>query len=281
MNGIIIVNKEKHYTSRDVVNIISKILKTKKVGHTGTLDPIAEGVLVICVGKATKLCDYLTSSYKEYIAEFDLGYLTDTLDNTGIKLKTSNKVVLEEEIYHVVKSFCGEYEQVVPKYSAVKVNGKKLYEYARSNEDIVLPSRKVDIKIIDIVHVRNNTVKIKCTVSKGTYIRSLIRDIGDKLGTYATMTSLVRTKQGEFDISNSNTLEEIKSGHYKLISLEELFSKYYKIDLDDVLYKKISNGMEYNIRVDDDYITFYYNNLLVAIYKKEKTNIFKPFIMIN
>lgn len=281
MNGIIIVNKEKHYTSRDVVNIISKILKTKKVGHTGTLDPIAEGVLVICVGKATKLCDYLTSSYKEYIAEFDLGYLTDTLDNTGIKLKTSNKVVLEEEIYDVVKSFCGEYEQVVPKYSAVKVNGKKLYEYARNNENIDLPSRKVDIKSIDIVHVRNNTVKIKCTVSKGTYIRSLIRDIGDKLGTYATMTSLVRTKQGEFDISNSNTLEEIKSGHYKLISLEELFSKYYKIDLDDVLYKKISNGMEYNIRVDDDYITFYYNNLLVAIYKKEKTDIFKPFIMIN
>ena len=281
MNGIIIVNKEKHYTSRDVVNIISKILKTKKVGHTGTLDPIAEGVLVICVGKATKLCDYLTSSYKEYVAEFDLGYLTDTLDNTGIKLKTSNKVVLEEEIDDVVKSFCGEYEQVVPKYSAVKVNGKKLYEYARSNEDIVLPSRKVDIKSIDIVHVKNNTVKIKCTVSKGTYIRSLIRDIGDKLGTYATMTSLVRTKQGEFDISNSNTLEEIKSGHYKLISLEELFSKYYKIDLNDVLYKKISNGMEYNIRVDDDYITFYYNNLLVAIYKKEKTNIFKPFIMIN
>lgn len=281
MNGIIIVNKEKDYTSRDVVNIISRILKTKKVGHTGTLDPIAEGVLVVCVGKATKLCDYLTSSYKEYIAEFDLGYLTDTLDNTGTKLKTSNKVVLKEEIYDTIKCFCGEYEQVVPKYSAVKVNGKKLYEYARNNEDIDLPSRLVDIKNIDIICIKNNTVKIKCTVSKGTYIRSLIRDIGDKLGTYATMTSLVRTKQGEFDISTSYTLDEIESGHYKLISLEELFSKYYKIDLDDVLYKKISNGMEYNIKVDDDYIIFYYNNLLVAIYKKEKTDIFKPFIMIN
>ena len=123
MNGILVVNKEKDYTSRDVVNIVSKILNTKKVGHTGTLDPIACGVLVLTIGKCTKLCDYLTSSYKEYIAEFELGYETDTLDNTGSVLKTSDKKVSEEDIINTINSFLGEYNQEVPKYSAVKING--------------------------------------------------------------------------------------------------------------------------------------------------------------
>ena len=125
MNGILVVNKEKDYTSRDVVNIVSKILGTKKVGHTGTLDPIAEGVLVLTIGKCTKLCDYLTSDDKEYIAEFVLGYETDTLDNTGNIIKTSNKQVTQEEIKETILSFIGEYNQVVPIYSAVKINGKK------------------------------------------------------------------------------------------------------------------------------------------------------------
>lgn len=279
MNGIIIVNKEKNYTSRDVVNIISKILGTKKVGHTGTLDPIAEGVLVICVGKCTKLCDYFTSNDKEYIAEFKLGYETDTLDYTGKIIKSSNLKVNKEQINEVIKNFIGKYNQVVPIYSAVKINGKKLYEYARNNIDVSLPSRVVDIKNIEVLNI-DETIKIQCKVSKGTYIRSLIRDIGNKLGTYATMTSLIRTRQGEFSLENSYSLEDIKNNNYNMITVEEIFEKYLKVFLDDKQYKKISNGVILDNTYLSEYVLFYYNNQLISIYKEYKKDKLKPFIMI-
>lgn len=279
MNGIIIVNKEKNYTSRDVVNIISKILGTKKVGHTGTLDPIAEGVLVICVGKCTKLCDYFTNNDKEYIAEFKLGYETDTLDYTGKIIKSSNLKVNEEQINEVIKNFIGKYNQVVPIYSAVKINGKKLYEYARNNMDVSLPSRVVDIKNIEVLNI-DETIKIQCKVSKGTYIRSLIRDIGDKLGTYATMTSLIRTRQGEFSLENSYSLEDIKNNNYNMITVEKIFEKYPKVFLDDKQYKKISNGVMLDNSYLSEYVLFYYNNQLISIYKEYKKDKLKPFIMI-
>lgn len=278
MNGILVVNKEKGYTSRDVVNIVSKVLNTKKVGHTGTLDPIAEGVLVLTIGKCTKLCDYLTSNYKEYIAEFELGYETDTLDNTGKVLKTIEKQVSEEDIVNVVNSFVGIYNQEVPKYSAVKINGKKLYEYARNEEEISLPSRLVDIKNIEVIDV-GKVIKIKCMVSKGTYIRSLIRDIGVKLGTYATMTSLLRTKQGMFDIENSYKLDDIKNGTYKLITVEEIFKEYPKVYLDENSHKKVSNGCVLDNKYDSAYILFYYRDSLVSIYKSVENKKIKPFIM--
>ena len=279
MNGILVVNKEKDYTSRDVVNIVSKILNTKKVGHTGTLDPIACGVLVLTIGKCTKLCDYLTSSYKEYIAEFELGYETDTLDNTGSVLKTSDKKVSEEDIINTINSFLGEYNQEVPKYSAVKINGKKLYEYARNEEEVSLPSRLVDIKNIEVLKV-GKVIKIKCMVSKGTYIRSLIRDIGLKLGTHATMTSLERTKQGIFSINESYKLEDIKDGKFKLINIEEVFKGYPKINLDEISYKKVSNGCMLDNNYDSDYVLFYYKDNLISIYKSVENKNIKPFIMI-
>lgn len=279
MNGIIIVNKEKEYTSRDVVNVISKLLGTKKVGHTGTLDPIATGVLVVCIGKCTKLCDYFTSNDKEYIAEFKLGYETDTLDYTGNIIKKSTKKVEKQKIIDVINSFQGEYHQQVPIYSAVKINGKKLYEYARNNIKVDLPTRLVNIKNIEILEI-NNIIKIKCLVSKGTYIRSLIRDIGEKLGTYATMTELTRTKQGEFKIEDSFTIDEIKNNKYKLHSLDEIFNKYPKIELNEDEYKKIKNGIIINNEYNSDYILFYYKNKLISIYKEYEKSKLKPFIMI-
>lgn len=279
MNGIIVVNKEKGYTSRDVVNIISKIVGTKKVGHTGTLDPIAEGVLVVCVGKATKLCDYLTSDDKGYVATFDLGYETDTLDNTGEVINTSQKKVSNEDIKSVINSFKGSYSQEVPKYSAVKINGKKLYEYARSNIEVSLPKRIVNIKNIEILNI-GKSITIKCLVSKGTYIRSLIRDIGYELGTYATMTSLVRTRQGLFKIEDSNTLEDIKNDKYNIISIEEVFSTYKKVYLSEIEYKKISNGVILDNIYNSEYVLFYYKDKLVSIYKKYEKSKLKPFIMI-
>ena len=278
MNGIIVVNKESGFTSRDVVNIISKEFNTKKVGHTGTLDPIAEGVLVICIGKCTKLCDVLTSEYKEYIAEFKLGYETDTLDYTGNVTNNSEVIVSESDIRNTINSFVGEYNQEVPIYSAVKVNGKKLYEYARNNIEVNLPSRLVFIKEIEIESI-GDKITIKCLVSKGTYIRSLIRDIGRKLGTYATMTKLVRTKQGNFDINNSYTLDEIKNKKYKLISIEELFQNEKKVDVDKSLYKKISNGVVLDNIYNSEYVLFYYDNELISIYKDEKSKL-KLFIKI-
>ena len=279
MNGIIVVNKKSGYTSRDVVNIISKTLGTKKVGHTGTLDPIAEGVLIVCIGKCTKLCDYFTSNMKEYLAEFELGYETDTLDNTGNITKKSNKIFNKEEIIKVINSFKGEYNQEIPKYSAVKINGKKLYEYARNNIEVPLPTRLVNIKEIEILNI-NNTIKIRCIVSKGTYIRSLIRDIGNKLGTYGTMTRLIRTKQGEFDIKNSYTIEDIKNNNYKLYTIAEIFNNYPKINMNAELYKKISNGVIIDNSFNSKYVLFYHNNELISLYKEYEKSKLKPFIMI-
>ena len=181
MDGVIVIDKEKDYTSRDVVNIVGKHFKTKKVGHTGTLDPLATGVLVICIGQATKLVELLTNHDKEYIADITFGIETDTLDITGTVLKEENTNFSREEIEKVLNEYQKEYDQMVPIYSAIKINGKKLYEYAREKEEIELPSRKVKIYKIDLLkyeQINNKThIQIKCNVSKGTYIRSLIRDI--------------------------------------------------------------------------------------------------------
>ena len=280
MNGVLVVNKEKGYTSRDVVNIVSKILNTKKVGHTGTLDPIAEGVLVLTIGKCTKLGSLLTSSYKEYIAEFEIGYETDTLDNTGEVIKKSDKIVLQGDIEKIIESFKGVYNQEVPKYSAVKINGKKLYEYARNNEEVSLPKREVDIKELDILSINNNIIKIRCLVSKGTYIRSLIRDIGVSLGTYATMTSLVRTKLGDYSIEESYSLDDIKNNNYKLISVEEIFNNYPKVDMDDELYKKVINGVVLDNIYNSLYVLFYYKDKLVCIYKEYEKSKIKMFVLL-
>ena len=245
-DGVIIVDKPKDYTSRDIVNIVSKELKTKKVGHTGTLDPLATGVLVICVGKATKLVDYLTSTYKEYEAELIMGIKTDTADITGNILKEESSIKEENEIKSVLNNMIGKYMQTVPIYSAVKVNGKKLYEYARENIDIELPKREVEIKTLELLNIRyendKTILKIRTLVSKGTYIRSLIEDICNNLNTIGTMTNLRRIKQGNFDIKDSYTLDDIKSNKFKLLSIEEVLDDVYSIEVDENLEKKIKNG---------------------------------------
>lgn len=177
MSGILVVYKEAGMTSRDVVNKVGKLLHTKKIGHTGTLDPIATGVLVLCVGSATKIVELLTATEKEYIAEVTLGIETDTLDNTGSILKKENVLISKEQIEAVLKSMVGDYLQEVPLYSAIHVNGKKLYEYARNKEEVKLPTRMVSIYSLELLQYNENKFTIKTKVSKGTYIRSLIRDI--------------------------------------------------------------------------------------------------------
>lgn len=286
MDGIVLINKGKNCTSRDVVNQVSKILKTKKIGHTGTLDPIATGVLVLCIGKATKLVEVITSYDKEYEAEVILGIKTDTKDITGKILKEEKAIISKENIEKCLKQMIGTYNQTVPIYSAVKINGKKLYEYARNNEEIELPKRKVTIKelklISDITYEKEKTkFKIKCHVSKGTYIRSLIEDIATNLNTIGTMENLKRTKQGNFQITSANTIQDIENNKFKIYSIEEILEKFYKIEMTDDLYFKIKNGSIIKNNYNHDIVAFTKNDKVIAIYKeysKDKT-LLKPWKM--
>lgn len=247
MNGIIVVNKEPNYTSRDVVNVLNKVLNTKKIGHTGTLDPMASGVLVICIGEATKLVDMITAYDKEYIAGVKLGIETDTLDTSGNILTSKVTNLHKGDIATCLIKMIGKYDQEAPKYSAIKINGKKLYEYARENIDIELPKREVEIKSLDIISdIDNNNDEtnfvIKTTVSKGTYIRSLIRDIAVSLNTVGVMSSLIRTRQGNFKIEVAYKLDDIKTGHYQMLSIKEVLSDYKQVILDDSNRNKVLNG---------------------------------------
>lgn len=284
-NGILIVNKPSGITSRDVVNIVGKTLNIKKVGHTGTLDPMATGVLVLCLGNALKVCELITANDKEYIAKVILGIETETLDTTSPIINTKKTNITKEEIEKVLNSFKGSYIQEVPKYSAVKINGKKLYEYAREGKEIELPKKMVtiyDIQLVSDITYYNDTTSfyIKTTVSKGTYIRSLIRDIGYKLNTYGCMDSLERTRQGIFNIDNSNTLEEIKNNNYKLLSIEESLPNIPLVQVDNKTLFKIKNGVKLKKFFTGDMAIIKDKNKVVAIYKND-LNESKLFKMID
>jgi len=285
MNGILVINKPKGYTSRDIVNIATKVLGTKKIGHTGTLDPMAEGVLVLCVGQALKMCELLTNHTKEYLAGITLGVETDTLDMEGNVLSTIPVDIDESTIHKTVNSFQKTYLQEVPAYSAVKVNGKKLYEYARNNQPVVLPKKEVTIEkiaIIDDIDKDNNTIKftIACRVSKGTYIRSLARDIGTSLGVPAILHSLTRTTQGNFSLKDAITLEDLKAGNYKLQSIKDAFPNIPTKTVNGQELFRIKNGVPIDKFVDNDmYFIEDTDKNLIALYKNDefKARVYKMF----
>ena len=277
MNGVIVVNKPKGITSRDVVNKLVKVFGTKSIGHIGTLDPMATGVLVCLIGKYTKLGSIMVNHDKEYVATFKLNVLSDTLDSEGKVLKTNNKIISLEDMNGAIEHFNGlTYMQEVPIYSAVKVNGKKLYDYARSNEDVILPKKEVTIYKLELVSFEDE-VKIKCKVSKGTYIRALIRDICAYLGTYGIMTDLVRTKLGDYDIGDAYSLDNISNGKYKLYSLEDIFNLDVRYINNDN-HKQIYNG---NIVKDknSNYILYKDGDKAVAFYTRINEEELKPLIM--
>lgn len=246
MNGVINVYKESGMTSFDVVRKIKKIAKTGKVGHTGTLDPMATGVLPICIGKATKLVDYIMGDYKVYRAEMKLGLKSDTLDSEGNILSEKTVNCNEDEIRKEFEKFIGEIVQVPPMYSALKVNGKRLYELAREGKEVHREGRVITIYSIDIESIEIPYVRFKVKCSKGTYIRTLIDDIGEGLGTGAIMTSLERVESGAaFNISNSYTLEEIENSiEDKLISIEDSLKKYPKKIFKEDAKKLLLNGVK-------------------------------------
>ena len=275
MNGIIIVDKPQGKTSHDIVYAIRRLTGIKKVGHTGTLDPMATGVLPICIGSATKVADMLTLSDKAYTAEFVLGKTTDTLDAEGEILTESKVNVTGDEIRAAVMSFVGEIEQIPPMYSAIKQNGKKLYELARQGIEVERKPRKVTINSIDILEINGKTVTIDVSCSKGTYIRTLCADIGERLGTGAYMTKLRRTKTGIFAISESYTLEELGTlnelGTLKdvIIPVDKMFSEYPKIILNEKQKKSVTNGvrMTYKGRENQVYRVYDENKNFLCISK--------------
>lgn len=240
MNGVINVYKEKGFTSFDVVAKLRGILKMKKIGHTGTLDPDATGVLPVCTGNATKLCDMLTEKKKQYRAVMKLGIVTDTLDITGTVLKTEKVTVKRDEVIETIKEFIGEIKQIPPMYSAIKINGKKLYELARAGIEVERKARTVTIEDIVIENITENengivdevTMLISC--SKGTYIRSLCSDIGERLLCGACMKELERTKSGDFLLETAYTLaqieEYVEEGRTDeiLIPVDEVLRSYAK-----------------------------------------------------
>ncbi len=250
INGIINVYKEKGYTSHDVVAKLRGILKQKKIGHTGTLDPDAEGVLPVCLGNATKLCDILTDRSKTYQAVLLLGTTTDTQDITGTVLSERPVTAEEEEIRKAILSFQGSYEQIPPMYSALKIGGKRLYELAREGIEVPREARKVEIHSIEIEELDILTGQVILTVdcSKGTYIRTLCHDIGEQLGCGGCMKSLLRTRAGEFYISKSLKINEIadkiNEGNLDeyIKKADEMFAVYPGINVKQEFDKQLYNG---------------------------------------
>ena len=265
INGVINIYKIKGFTSHDVVAKLRGILKQKKIGHTGTLDPDAIGVLPVCLGNATKLCDMLTEKEKEYIAKVQLGVTTDTQDMTGTVLQERPVEVSEDMVREALQSFVGNYEQIPPMYSALKVNGKKLYELAREGKEVERKARPVVIHSIEVLDMSLPQIKIKVVCSKGTYIRTLCHDLGEKLGCGAAMAALERTKSGQFSLETAITLEDLEkklreSGENRekvlqslVIPVDKMFSKYSELRLLPQWERLIQNGNSFeekNLRVE-------------------------------
>lgn len=248
MNGIINIYKEAGYTSHDVVAKMRGILKQKKIGHTGTLDPDAVGVLPVCLGNGTRLCDMLTDKSKEYEAVLQLGVTTDTQDMSGTVLTQSPVAVTEDEVRQAVLSFVGAYEQVPPMYSALKVNGKKLYELAREGKEIERKARSVTIHNIEILKMELPKITFRVQCSKGTYIRTLCYDIGSRLGCGGAMASLKRTGVGMFRIENAITLAQLEQlreeGQVEryVIATDQVLSDYPAVYVREEFERLLENG---------------------------------------
>ena len=307
MDGIILINKEKEWTSHDVVAKVKKLLKVK-VGHTGTLDPNATGVLPLLLGNATKISKYLINHDKEYIAELKLGIKTDTADGEGkiiaekkvdieqlllnkisnsmdencckgqIYENCNNNEILNKKLQEVLNDFIGKSLQKPPMYSAIKVNGKKLYEYARNKQEIEVKPREIEIYKIELIefNIKENIIKFKVSCSKGTYIRTLCENIAEKLDTYGYMKELQRTQVGEFNIKDAITISELEekiknneevnnSKNKYFISIEKMFSNYDKIELDKEKLYKFLNGVMINNNNFDGIYRIYNENKFIGL----------------
>ena len=264
MDGILIINKPQGYTSHDIVNIVKKALNTPKVGHTGTLDPNATGVLPILIGKATKVSKYLIEHNKTYVAELALGEKSSTGDTEGEIIEKKEVPLLnEEQIKQVLKSFEGKQMQTPPIYSSIKINGKKAYEYARKGQNIQLEPRPIEIMKISFIKFENNVLKYEVQCSKGTYIRVLCEDIAERLGTVGLMKNLCRTRVNEFDIEDSCKIAQIAKE--KIISIEKVCNIKPKIELDDKTKEKFLNGVKLNFNMENGVYRIYNKKIFLGL----------------
>lgn len=274
MNGIINILKPSEMTSHDVVSFVRKNFNMKKVGHTGTLDPNAAGVLPICIGKATRVAEYFSEFDKSYRGEVTLGSSTDTQDSYGIVIESSDKEVSEEEIIAAFDSLKGKIKQLPPMYSALKHNGRKLYELAREGKTIERKERDITIYDIEILkNYENRRILFDVRCSKGTYVRTICNDVGEKLGTLGHMSFLMRTTVGNFNIENAYTLDEIEKLREEnklesiLLPLDTPLMNYKSLEFDSNYYKKLKNGMK--IKVDNSEGLYEVNELL-RVYCEEE-----------
>lgn len=286
LNGIINIYKEKGFTSHDVVAKMRGICRQKKIGHTGTLDPDATGVLPVCLGSGTKLCDMLTDKDKEYVAELLLGVETDTQDVSGQVLKQQEVTVSEEQVREAIMSFQGEYMQVPPMYSALKVNGKKLYELARAGKEVERQARPVFIHEIEILELQLPIVKLRVACSKGTYIRTLCADIGEKLGCGGTMQSLMRTKVGSFSLEKAVTLSQLEAIRDEqglesiLYPVESAFAECPALHIKPEFRKLLDNGnafypnqtLEKITYSEGEWVKVFGDTLFYGVYAYDKVN---------
>ena len=275
MDGILVINKPKGFTSHDVVNVIKKTLNEQKVGHAGTLDPNATGVLPILIGKATKISKYLIEHNKEYVATIKLGKKTDTGDSEGSIIEEDSRLtqIIEhieyDQVKNILESFIGEQKQIPPKYSAIKINGKKSYEYARKGQEVILEPRDINIFNIELISQNQDEITFKVLCSKGTYIRVLCEDIAKKIGTVGYMKELERVKINNFNIENSITIDDIKNNlndiENKLISIEEIFKDKNRIDLNNRKKELFLNGVMLTYELPSDIYRIYNNNEFVGL----------------
>ncbi|MBR2067753.1 MAG: tRNA pseudouridine(55) synthase TruB [Solobacterium sp.] len=273
MDKIILINKPKGCTSFDVVRQCKRIFHEKKIGHSGTLDPEASGLLLVVMGKYTKYLPFCVKDHKQYLATFKTGIMTDTLDIFGTILEEREAhIFTEDELNEACIRFSGEIEQVPPMYSAIKVNGKKLYEYAREGKEIDRKARKVYVNDLKITSLGNHEYKMKATVSSGTYIRSLIADICDSLNELGVMTSLERIAIEHLSLAQAIPLEEVNENTIGLSAKDIITKEYAFVEYNDV--KRIKNGMPIELEGYGDKVMLMHKDEIIAAYHRKEKNIY-------
>ncbi|MBP5414850.1 MAG: tRNA pseudouridine(55) synthase TruB [Lachnospiraceae bacterium] len=287
INGIINVYKEEGYTSFDVVAKLRGITKIRKIGHTGTLDPDATGVLPVCIGSATKLVDMLTDKTTEYVADMKLGITTDTQDISGQVIDEKEVNITIDEFQNAILSFIGSSKQIPPMYSALKVDGKKLCDMARAGITVERKPRDININDIEILDIDRTSAKVRVSCSKGTYIRTLCNDIGQRLGCGAVMTGLVRTRSGSFSIDEAYRLDQIEELSQKgelesiVTRVDEVFSDYARVTVSAETEKRVLNGNQIRLDSKEEFLRVYLENgQFAAVYLFDSAKgCFVPFKM--
>ena len=268
MNGILLVNKPQDITSFKLVEKVRRMLGSEKAGHTGTLDPMASGLMMLTIGKATKILPYIVSHTKEYEAVIRLGYSTDTLDITGTV--TAEKEIVpfgEVELREVLNGFLGRSSQLPPMYSAKKVNGRKLYEYARKNEEIERKPAEIEIYEIELISMDNDEIRFRTLCSAGTYVRTLCQDIAHKLDNEGCMAELIRTKIDRYSVKDSYSLEDIEEGNYELLDCYDVLDDYHYVEVEDL--SDVLNGKPLKLDCSEEIVFITHNRQIIAAYRKD------------